>query len=92
VFEQSCTDNHIEFHHKQNHVRCVAHIINLAVQEVLKYLKSEEAHEENLILENISKNNNTDAIIPKVRIKYYLIKYINYKNFKTNYLLILLYS
>ena len=39
VFKQSCIKNHIEFYHKQNHVWCVAYIMNLAVQEILKYLK-----------------------------------------------------
>ncbi|CAB5380658.1 unnamed protein product [Rhizophagus irregularis] len=33
-FEKVCNKNRIDFHHKRNHVRCVAHIMNLAVQEI----------------------------------------------------------
>ena len=42
--------------------------MNLAVQEILKYIKAEEAQDENLILENILNNEDiyTNKIIPKV--------------------------
>lgn len=42
--------------------------MNLAVQEILKYIKAGEARDENLILEDVLDNENTftDKIIPKV--------------------------
>ena len=41
--EQTCVENHIAFHHKENHVRCIAHIMNLTVQEILKHIEAGEA-------------------------------------------------
>ena len=50
VLEEACIKRHIDFYHKRNHVRCIAHIMNLAVQEILKYIKGDNAQEENDIL------------------------------------------
>ncbi|CAB5307411.1 unnamed protein product [Rhizophagus irregularis] len=71
-FEKMCIKNHIEFHHKRNHVRCIAHMMNLAVQEILKYIKAGEPQDEDIILDDILNNTNlfTNKIIPKVRIKH----------------------
>ncbi|CAB5351658.1 unnamed protein product [Rhizophagus irregularis] len=66
--EQTCVENHIAFHHKENHVRCIAHIMNLTVQEILKHIRAGEAQDENIILEELlEKNNKTNDIIPKLR-------------------------
>jgi len=45
--------------------------VNLAVQEILKYIKAGEARDENLILEDILNNKDiyTNKIIPKVTSK-----------------------
>ena len=69
VLEEACIERHIDFHHKRNHVRCIAHIMNLAVQEILKYIKGDNAQEENDIL--MSGNDNIVDIIPKVRKSFY---------------------
>ena len=70
--KRRASKNHIEFHHKRNHVRCIAHMMNLAVQEVLKYIKAGEPQDEDIILDDILNNTNlfTNKIIPKVRIKH----------------------
>lgn len=60
-----CEEKNIIFHHEENRVRCLAHIINLAVQEILKHIKAEEAEDENIILSKLSHSNNN--IIPKLR-------------------------
>ncbi|CAB5357933.1 unnamed protein product [Rhizophagus irregularis] len=66
--EQTCVENHIAFHHKENHVRCIAHIMNLTVQEILKHIRVGEAQDENIILEELlEKNNKTNDIIPKLK-------------------------
>ena len=64
--EYVCNENNINFHHKKNYVRCLAHIINLTSQEILKFIKAGEAQEENEILTELSQNNNIE-IIPRLR-------------------------
>ncbi|CAG8736353.1 776_t:CDS:2, partial [Racocetra fulgida] len=46
---------------------CIAHIINIGVQDILKNLKAGEAQTENDILDNLNKSLNTGEIIPKLR-------------------------
>ncbi|GES80816.1 zinc finger BED domain-containing protein RICESLEEPER 2-like [Rhizophagus clarus] len=66
-FEQICKYEGFKFDAKNQHVRCLVHIINLAVQIILKTLKEEVPGNENEILqENISTN--TLGVIAKVRI------------------------
>jgi hypothetical protein len=74
VIENKCDENYIDFNYKKNYVRCIAHIINLAVQEILKYLKADVIHDENDIL-----NNNYIETIPKVSTyyNYFIIIFIN---------------
>ncbi|RGB34253.1 hypothetical protein C1646_668689 [Rhizophagus diaphanus] len=66
-FEKVCIKNHIEFYHKRNHVRYIAHVMNLAIQEILKYIKAEEPQDKDIILDDILNNTNlfTNKIIPK---------------------------
>lgn len=45
-------------------MRCLAHIINLTTQEILKYVKAGEASNGNMILEDNSKERD---IIPRLR-------------------------
>ncbi|PKB92623.1 hypothetical protein RhiirA5_444021 [Rhizophagus irregularis] len=63
--ESVCQERSIDFITKNNHVRCLAHIINLATQAALSSLKVEYVENENILL------NDTDEItkvIPKVRL------------------------
>ncbi|CAB5204061.1 unnamed protein product [Rhizophagus irregularis] len=45
--ETECSVENINFHHKKNHVRCLAHIMNLTCQEILRNIKAGEAQDEN---------------------------------------------
>ena len=56
----------VDFHHKKNHIRYIAHIINLTTIEILKNIKAGEAQEEITILANISKEHDTE-VIPRLR-------------------------
>ena len=72
VLEKACIERHIDFHHKRNHVRCIVHIINLVVQEILKYIKVNNAQDENDILMELSSgDDNIVDIIPKVKKPFY---------------------
>jgi hypothetical protein len=55
-------------------VRCIAHIMNLAVQEILKYLKADVIQDESEVL-----NNSYIGTIPKVSnyYNYFIIIFIN---------------
>ena len=62
-----CSNKNINFHHKKNHVRCLAHIMNLTCQEILKNIKAGEAQDEDEILKEISNGNDDINVIPKLR-------------------------
>lgn len=40
--ERICKEKQIDFNHKKNNIRCLAHIINLTVQEILRCIKAED--------------------------------------------------
>jgi hypothetical protein len=61
--ELICKDQHINFTTKNNHIRCLAHIINLAVQDALTSLKVGYLESENEIL---NQDDHINDIIPKV--------------------------
>jgi hypothetical protein len=63
--ENICQYRNISFNAIDNHCRCIAHIMNLAVQEILKHIKAGEAETEDAILEMPI---NTGEVIPKVTI------------------------
>ena len=69
--ESAYRKKEIKFDHKKNNIRCLAHIINLTVQEILKNIKAREAQEEDELLELISREEQDDVvnveIIPKLR-------------------------
>ena len=69
----------IEFDNINQHIRCLAHIINLAVQAALKSLNAIANVDENEFLtenvNNIQRNENVSGILYKVNIKYFFIKY-----------------
>ena len=74
--ETICQDNNIFFNTINAHCRCIAHIMNISIQEILNKIKVGEIQTEDDILNNIDININTGEIIPKVYIffiNYYLI-------------------
>ncbi|GBC19616.2 zinc finger BED domain-containing protein RICESLEEPER 2-like [Rhizophagus irregularis DAOM 181602=DAOM 197198] len=62
--ENTCQKKNISFDAINNHCHCIAHIMNLAVQEILKQIKAGEAEPEDAILEMPI---NTGEVIPKLR-------------------------
>jgi len=64
--ETICQDNNISFNAINAHYRCIAHIMNISVQEILNKIKVGEIQIEDDILSNININLNTGEIIPKV--------------------------
>ncbi len=65
-FYYICIKNSVEFDYNQNYVWCLAHIINLVVQEILKHMKANNIKDENVILRD---EYNVNSVIFKVRIK-----------------------
>lgn len=64
--ERVCQNENIPFDAIGSHCRCIAHIINLVVQDILKQIKAGEAEAEDVILENMDVAINAEEIIPKV--------------------------
>ena len=62
--ERICGEENIAFNRLENHIRCIAHIINLAVQDALKMLKTGDISEQDVKL-NVSNALVTD-LVPKV--------------------------
>ena len=63
MLETTCKDRNIEFKKRDSHVRCLAHVINLAAQAALSKLKVGYVENESEILNN---NNEINDVIPKV--------------------------
>ena len=51
--ESACQNKRISFNATNNHCHCIAHIMNLAVQDILKQIKADEAEIEDIILNNV---------------------------------------
>ena len=69
-----CKEENIEFNRRENHIRCVAHIINLAVQNALKMLKTGNIDEQDLELNE--SNAQISDLVPKVSFYSYIFKTI----------------
>ena len=69
-----CEEENIEFNRHKNHIHCVAHIINLAIQDALKMLKMGNIDEQDLEL------NESNApildLVPKMSFYSYIFKTI----------------
>ena len=48
--EYNCQNKSIDFDAVDNHCRCIAHVMNLAIQDILKQIKAGEAETEDTIL------------------------------------------
>ena len=64
ALETVCQEKNIKFTASNNHVRCMAHIINLAAQDALSSLKVGYIENEDEIL---NQNNEIVEVIPKLR-------------------------
>lgn len=64
--ESTCKSQNINFTKKNNHIRYLAHIINLAVQDALTVLKVGYSESE----EEIFNRNDLDGVIPKVKLEF----------------------
>jgi hypothetical protein len=64
--ENTCQMENIFFDAINSHCRCLAHIINLVVQEILEQVKAGEAQIEDDIMNNMNLTINAGEIIPKV--------------------------
>jgi flagellar basal body rod protein FlgC len=53
--EKSYMDAEINFNKENQHIRCLAHIINLAAQNALKHLKIEEMEEDTSITRKVNR-------------------------------------
>jgi hypothetical protein len=67
-FEYMCNYESIKFDVENQRVRCLAHIINLAAQNILKVLKGEAPENENEILQENIISINSLGVVAKVRI------------------------
>ena len=82
--ENICRNESILFDAVGSHCHCIAHIMNIVVQDMLKQLKAGEAQTEDFILNNIDEVIPAGEIIPKVSlllltiINYYIYYYIDY--------------
>ncbi|CAB5157831.1 unnamed protein product [Rhizophagus irregularis] len=75
ALEKTCKDRNIEFTAYNNHIQCLAHIINLAAQDALSTLKVRYMKNENELLNN----DEVSEVIPKVSIQYVVNNYL-YEN------------
>lgn len=69
--ENICQEENILFDAINSHCRCIAHIMNLTVQEILKQIKAGEAQTEDDILNNMDATITAGEIIPKVSLLFY---------------------
>jgi len=63
--EYNCQNKSIDFDAVDNHCRCIAHVMNLAIQDILKQIKAGEAETEDTILDLAI---TTEDVIPNVTI------------------------
>ena len=63
AIKKTCQSQNIDFTKDNNHVQCLAHVINLAIQDALKVLKAENAADEDVIF---NEDQDESEVIPKV--------------------------
>ena len=64
----------MEFDNKNQHIRCLAHVINLAAQQILITLKATAVSNENdLLNESNDQSGETGSLLHKVTDFFYLI-------------------
>ena len=66
-----CQKEKIFFDAINSHCRCIAHVMNLVVQDILKQIKAGEAQTEDDILDNIDITITAEEIISKVDLLFY---------------------
>ena len=81
ALEITCKEQNIAFTAYENHIRCLAHIINLSAQDALSTLKVGYLENEDEILIN----DGISEVIPKVRVIWKIQNY--HKNYYSNHLL-----
>jgi hypothetical protein len=74
--EEYLSDEGIDFNSEHNHIRCLAHVINLSVQSLLSELKAEPTH--NNEQELLNKEEKTSNVVSKVSFFYFIYIYILY--------------
>src|SRR5437773_7778656 len=73
--EYVCHQKEIKFDHKKNNIRCLAHVINLTVQEILKNIKAGDAQEEDELLELVSQEEQEDRKSTRLNSSHITISY-----------------
>lgn len=68
--EEYLSDEGIDFNSEHNHIRCLAHVINLSVQSLLSELRAEPTH--NNEQELLNKEEKTSNVVSKVSFLFYL--------------------
>jgi hypothetical protein len=68
--ENVCQNENISFDAIGSHCHCIAHIMNIVVQDILKQIKAGEAQTEDFILDNIDEAIPAGKIIPKVNLPF----------------------
>ena len=66
TLKSTCKSENIEFDKYDQHVHCIAHVLNLAVQKALAMLKAGEATDEDELLQKEQDTQRICNIIPKV--------------------------
>src|SRR6266487_2146303 len=72
AIERTCYYQNIDFTKDKNHVQCLAHIINLTIQDALRVLNTESTVDKDNIF-NLNENGDILDIIPKVICNYDLL-------------------
>ena len=65
ALENTCKNDNIEFDKYDRHVHCIAHILNLSIQDALTMLKAGEIKDENELIQE-QDGEEFNEIIPKV--------------------------
>ena len=72
ALSDACAEENITFSAKNNHVRCLAHVMNLAVQQLLSALKASAVNENELLNDDYD----TSSISVVMKSYYYLFLHL----------------